>query len=273
MDHENNNAPKPKLIVFDLDYTLWPFWVDRKVNVEPPFNRTRDGKVFDACSREVKAFPDIDHILHKLHKEGYKLAVASEAFNKEEVKRLVSFFGWNKFFDYIEISPGSKITHFLNIKKDSGIAFPDMMFFDDERDHLSEVAHTCLGVTCIWANRGVSEEILEEAFRAYANNHKNQVSVGVPNGNNNNNGGSNGTNTSSSTLSLNSEDSDESQTETTVIYVHRRRGSRASITYEVPPVIDRAIRLRGRRMSAPALSIPQSLQDKKLISCPEIVEN
>lgn len=128
------------------------------------------------------------------------------------------------------------------------------------------------GVTCIWANRGVSEEILEEAFRAYANNHKNQVSVGVPNGINNNNS-SNGTNTSSSTLSLNSEDSDESQTETTVIYVHRRRGSRASITYDVPPTIDRAIRLRGRRMSAPALSIPQSLQDKKLISCPEIVEN
>jgi phosphoglycolate phosphatase-like HAD superfamily hydrolase len=40
--------------------------------------RFRDGKVFDACSREVKAFPDIDHILHKLHDEGYKLAVASE---------------------------------------------------------------------------------------------------------------------------------------------------------------------------------------------------
>lgn len=126
-------------------------------------------------------------------------------------------------------------------------------------------------MTCIWANRGVSEEILEEAFRAYANNHIKQVSVGVPNGNNNNS--SSGTNTSNSTLSLNSEDSDESQTETTVIYVHRRRGSRASITYEVPPVIDRSIRLRGRRMSAPALSIPQSLQDKKLISCPEIVEN
>lgn len=34
---------------------------------------------------------------------------------------------------------------FCSIKKDSGIAFPDMMFFDDERDHLSEVAHTCLG--------------------------------------------------------------------------------------------------------------------------------
>ena len=40
--------------------------------------RFRDGKVFDACSREVKAFPDIENILHKLHKEGYKLAAASE---------------------------------------------------------------------------------------------------------------------------------------------------------------------------------------------------
>ncbi|KAK3085783.1 hypothetical protein FSP39_008668 [Pinctada imbricata] len=146
-----------------------------------------------------------------------------------------------------------------------------MMFFDDERDHLSEVAHTCLGVTCIWANRGVSEEILEEAFRAFTNNHLNQVSVGISNGNNNNK--SDNTSTSNSTLSLNSVDSDESQSETTVIYVHKRRGSRASITYDVPPVIDRAIRLRGRRMSAPALSIPPNLGEKKLISCPEIVEN
>ena len=131
-----------------------------------------------------------------------------------------------------------------------------------------------LGVTCIWANRGVSEEILEEAFRAFRNNHVNQVSVGIngpSNGNNNNK--SDDTSTSNSTLSLNSVDSDESQSETTVIYVHKRRGSRASITYDIPPVIDRSIRLRGRRMSAPALSIPPSLTEKKLIACPEIVEN
>jgi len=109
------------------------------------------------------------------------------------------------------------------------------------------------GVTCIWANRGVSEEILDEGFQAFTNNHTE--------------------NTSTSTLSINSVDSDESQSETTVIYCHRRRGSRASIQYEVPPVIDRAIRLRGRRMSAPALSINLKNDKSKMLACPEIIEN
>ncbi|XP_069113251.1 magnesium-dependent phosphatase 1-like [Argopecten irradians] len=253
-------TPKPKMIIFDLDYTLWPFWVDRKVNVEPPFNRTPDGKVFDARSREIRSFPDIEHILKKLKNSNFKLAIASEAFNKEEVRRLVTYFGWDIYFDHMEVYPGSKITHLLTIKKESGVDFPDMMFFDDERDHLSEVAHTCLGVTCIWANRGVSEEILEEGFKAFSNNH-------ISNANNNNNNMLH-----SSTSSLNSNDSEESQSDTTVFYVHKRRGSRASITYDTPPVIDRAVRLRGRRMSAPALSIPK-LDTKKLLACQEINEN
>lgn len=38
---------------------------------------------------------------------------------------------------------------FCSIKKDSGIVFLDMMFFDDERDYLLEVVYICLGIVYI----------------------------------------------------------------------------------------------------------------------------
>ncbi|XP_045192111.1 uncharacterized protein LOC123548694 isoform X2 [Mercenaria mercenaria] len=166
------DQPKPKVIVFDLDYTLWPFWVDRGMNIELPFKHVGENKVCDASGREVKSFPDITPLLQRLHNEGYKLGIASEAFYREECAKLVKLFGWEELIDYKEIYPGSKIFHFVKIKKASGVEFCDMLYFDDEKEHLAEVAGTCTGITTYWADRGVSEEIMEEAFLTFAKNRE-----------------------------------------------------------------------------------------------------
>lgn len=37
-----------------------------------------------------------------------------------------------EYFDHLEIYPGSKMTHFNKLQKATGLAFEDMLFFDDE---------------------------------------------------------------------------------------------------------------------------------------------
>lgn len=51
-------------------------------------------------------------ILENLHNEGYQMAVASRTGAIEEAYSLVELFDWNKYFQYKEIYPGSKVTHF-----------------------------------------------------------------------------------------------------------------------------------------------------------------
>lgn len=68
-----------------------------------------------------------------------------------------------EYFDQLEIYPGSKITHFTKLHKSTGIAYKDMLFFDDEarnRNVESLGVKMCLvrdGVNKAEINRGIKE--------------------------------------------------------------------------------------------------------------------
>ncbi|MCO5566005.1 hypothetical protein L7F22_019680 [Adiantum nelumboides] len=165
---ERLGDPLPKLVAFDLDYTCWPLWVD--THVDPPLKRRGESlnKVYDRSGTPLSLYPHIPPILFFLHSKRITVAAASrtcaptvarQALNNllivddgislqesENTDTASSIRQSNngkgrqtytpipamKLFDQLEIYPGSKITHFRKLHEKTGIAYEDMIFFDDE---------------------------------------------------------------------------------------------------------------------------------------------
>ncbi|XP_015595849.1 magnesium-dependent phosphatase 1 [Cephus cinctus] len=154
---------KPRIIVFDLDYTLWPFWVD--THVTPPFRKGKGSEVVDAHGQVIKYYKEVPQVLKELYTEGYELGVASRTSEIRGAYQLLNLFGWDKYFKYKEIYPGCKVTHFSKIKKDSGMDYKDMIFFDDEDRNIRDL--TKVGVLSILVRNGVNHACVRDGLHKY----------------------------------------------------------------------------------------------------------
>ncbi|KAL7763106.1 hypothetical protein ACKLNR_006464 [Fusarium oxysporum f. sp. zingiberi] len=166
--------PLPKLIVFDLDYTLWPFWVD--THVTPPLKpNSSHTSATDRYGEDYGFFSDVPAILHALPRAGIKIGVASRTSAPSLARDLLKMLhitgpeggkpkkALDVFEGLLEIYPGCKIKHFESLQKRTGIKYEDMLFFDDEtrnRDTESLGVTMCLvrdGVTWGELERGVTQ--------------------------------------------------------------------------------------------------------------------
>ncbi|XP_037772026.1 magnesium-dependent phosphatase 1 isoform X2 [Chelonia mydas] len=154
----------PGLVVFDLDYTLWPFWVD--THVDPPFQRGRAGSVLDARGRPVRLYPEVLAVLERLQGLGVPMAAASRTGETRGATQLLELFGLHSFLHRVEIYPGGKSAHFHRLQQDTGVPFAQMLFFDDEERNIRDVSK--LGVTCVLVPNGMTQALLTQGLEAFA---------------------------------------------------------------------------------------------------------
>ena len=180
LDAMADAGPMPALAVFDLDYTLWPLWVD--THVDTPLRRSPPdaiNRVTDPSGYVLSFYPHVPTILLWLKERGIKVAAASRTCAPNAAKQalrgltLVDTRAGNEgkqvaaitLFDQLEIYPGSKITHMRKIAAGMGHEFEEFIFFDDE--HRNAEVERQLGVLFVDVPDGVTLESFKRGISAW----------------------------------------------------------------------------------------------------------
>jgi magnesium-dependent phosphatase 1 len=77
-----------------------------------------------------------------------------------------------EFFDHIQIFPGSKMAHFEQLRRETGIAYERMIFFDDESRN-KEVED--LGVVMYLARQGITNDEVDKGVLSWRKRNRREV--------------------------------------------------------------------------------------------------
>ncbi|KAL0948508.1 hypothetical protein HGRIS_011069 [Hohenbuehelia grisea] len=176
----------PKLIAFDLDYTLWDLWID--THVTPPFKRNEGdlNRIVDSHDREIAFYEDVASILHRLRATDVTIAACSRTHAPKLARQALTMIlvpppvghpdasptPAIEYFDQAELYPGSKLTHFKQLHEKTGIPYSEMLFFDDERRN-REVKK--LGVTFCLVPDGLDNVNFEAGLEEWRSAHPEPV--------------------------------------------------------------------------------------------------
>ncbi|XP_078442140.1 haloacid dehalogenase-like hydrolase (HAD) superfamily protein [Wolffia australiana] len=143
----------PRLVVFDLDYTLWPFYCECRSKKDMP-----------------RLYPQARGILHALKDKGIDIAIASRSPTPDIAKAFLEKLELQSSFVAQEIfsSWTHKTEHFQRIHRRTGLPFKSILFFDDEDRNIEAVSN--MGVTSVHVGNAVNLEAFHLGLKSFAKN-------------------------------------------------------------------------------------------------------
>ena len=150
----------PKVIVFDLDNTLWT----------PELYQIRKRPTPE---KDIRLFPNVPAILKILQQTtDITVAIASRTSHGDWARYLLDEMqvsedeSLGSFFPIIEIQTGSKKVHMANIRDATKVKYRDMILFDDALAlNCKEIAQ--LGVMCGHCPKGITLELVQKTLDEY----------------------------------------------------------------------------------------------------------
>lgn len=173
------SATMPSLVVFDLDATLWTPELYQLRKLPGYKDASGPGPV---ANKDVKLFDGAKGALREVASaerwKGCKVAVASRTNKGPWAKSLLKQFevddgsgrSLDALIDFKEIFTGDKTRHFESLREKTGIAYEDMLFFDDAKGgrygNCEPVAR--MGVMSVHTPEGLTSEVWKNAVEAFA---------------------------------------------------------------------------------------------------------
>lgn len=174
----------PKLVIFDLDFTLW---LPEMYELDgAPFRKNpTTGIVTDRAGEQVRFFPAVNSVLSVLEldqqfRDATEVAVASRTTEPQWAKTCMRLLdveftavdgsssrkaSLQSVVDYEAIYPRNKRAHFAQLKEESGVEYSDMLFFDNEYGNIRDI--NALGVVCAYCPNGLSDGAWLQGMEAF----------------------------------------------------------------------------------------------------------
>ena len=158
------------VVIFDLDDTLWPFWVD--THISPPFHvkkvKENGEKILeDRYGFEIKLYPEVMQILEKAKKEGIIMGTVSRTLEPEYGKQVLKLLDIEKYFISCEFDTNKKTTPIKKIAKLAGIkeGIKRCILFDDESINLNDNKNE--GGVGVLINNGLNMKEFENGIKIF----------------------------------------------------------------------------------------------------------